>query len=194
MPPDRIYPRAHRLHPLASSVCLGKIRLLEVVRDRRSRCYVPRVMPRKSSGDNVIPLLGKERPKPPPKLTAFEQQVWRSVVDSPGGFLDGAGQLVLHGVVAQAGVLSRHAERLRRIASIGGGFEDEDEVAKAHRDAFRAIVNGLTALRATPRARMEARAARNAFEAAPSGPRPWDRIDIEATAAPVETADDAPLA
>jgi hypothetical protein len=141
-------------------------------------------MPRKSSGDNVVPLLGKERPKPPPKLTAFEQQVWRSVVDScPGGFLDGAGQLVLHGVIAQAGVLSRHAERLRRIASTRAGFEDEAKVAKAHRDALRAVVNGLTALRATPRARMEARVARNAFEAAPSGPRPWDPIEVETTEA-----------
>jgi hypothetical protein len=133
-------------------------------------------MPRRSSADlNIVRLPGRGRPAPPRSLSQTEQQTWRAIVDSsPGGFLDGAAQVVLRRVITQVSIAERHEERLRRIAESGGDLESELEIAGAHREASKAIISGLTALRATPRSRMESRDARNTFKHSPRGRRPWD--------------------
>jgi hypothetical protein len=147
-------------------------------------------MPRRSSEDvNVVRLPGRGRPEPPAKLTQAESRAWRTIVDSsPDGFIDGAGQLLLKRIVAQIAVAERHEERLRRIAEAGGDLEDELEVSRAHCDVAKSIIVGLTALRATPRARMESRNARDAYARAPSGRRPWD-IEARATETSTPTSE-----
>jgi hypothetical protein len=139
-------------------------------------------MPRRSSADlSVIRLPGKGRPEPSPKLSQAEQRDWRAIVDStPDRWLDPAGQLIFQRLVTQIGVTERHEQRLRQIAEAGGPLEAELEVARAHRDASKAVVAMMTALRATPRARTRPRGAESAFARAPSGQRPWD-IEAQAT-------------
>ena len=133
--------------------------------------------PTDTDGPKLVVLPGRGRPEPPEKLTQAEQKAWRAVVDaSPDGFLDGAAQLVLKHVVTQLSVADRHAERLRRMVTTGGELEDELEVAKAHREAMKAVIAGMTTLRVTPRSRIRIRTAGNAFAASPSGRRPWDPI------------------
>jgi hypothetical protein len=143
-----------------------------------------------------VRLPGRGRPEPPAKLAAAESAAWRAIVDaSPDGWLDGAGQLILRRIVAEIAVAERHEERLRRIAESGGDLEAELEVASAHRVTMKSIIEGLTALRATPKSKMmnsnASQLARNAFTRSPSGRRPWD---IEATASkpspPMTEADD----
>jgi hypothetical protein len=107
-------------------------------------------MPRKSSSDNIVRLPGR-RPPPPDKLTASEQRIWKALVDSaPGGFYNEAAQLLLRHVVAQVGIADRHAQRLRQLAASGGPLEMEIVIEKAHRDAVKGMIVGMTALRATP--------------------------------------------
>jgi hypothetical protein len=139
-------------------------------------------MPRRSSTDlHIVPLPGKSRPAPPSKLSASEQQAWRAIVDAaPGGFINGAGQIILRRAVAEIVVAERHEERLRRIAEGGGDLEAELELSKAHQNVSKSIVALMTALRATPRARMESKTALRSFSRAPSGRRPWDIIEAEA--------------
>jgi hypothetical protein len=137
-------------------------------------------MPRKPPSDDppkLVLLPGRGRPSPPPKMSASEQAAWRAIVDaSPERYLDGASQLLLKQVVIQITVADRHAERLRRMAQ-HPDLEAEIVIAKAHRDALRAITAGMTALRATPRARQASRDAGRAFDRSPAGPRPWDPAD-----------------
>jgi hypothetical protein len=149
-------------------------------------------MPRKPrDDDNIVRLLsGKGRPSPPSKLSRSEQAIWRAIVDSsPDRFIDGAGQLVLRRVIAQLTIAERHEERLRRIAAAGGDLEAEIEIAKAHRATTKAILDGLTALRATPRSRMASRDARNAFARSLPGPKPWERLDIDGEAVEPEAVE-----
>jgi hypothetical protein len=151
-------------------------------------------MPRKSSSDNIIPLPGKGRPAPSPKLTRAEQAAWRAVVDSsPERWLDPAAQQLLRRLVVQLGLAERFEQRLRQVVAAGGPIEAEIELARVHRDTSKSIVAMMTALRATPRAHVELRAARSAFERSPSGERPWD-IEGQAQQIGPEAEDDRPSA
>jgi hypothetical protein len=97
----------------------------------------------------------------------------------------------LRRVVAEVVVAERVEQRLRAIAASGdeGALEAELALARAHRDTTKSIIAGMTCLRATPRARVELRAARSAFARAPSGPRPWD-IEAQATESEAEDGDE----
>jgi hypothetical protein len=137
-------------------------------------------MPRKSkAAGNVIRLPGQgDRSAPPGGLSAAQNRAWAAVVSSaPGRWLDPAAQLLLRRLVTQISIAERHEQRLTRIADEGDGGEEALEaeltIAKAHRETTKNIIQGMTALRVTPRARMESRNARFAFEK-PRGRRPWD--------------------
>jgi hypothetical protein len=103
--------------------------------------------------------------------------------------LDAGAQLILKRVVAQIVVAERNEERLRRIAATKAPFEDELAVARAHRETMKAIVFGMTSLRATPRARTRPRDAERLIARSPTGMRPWED-PLEGEAAPAEDSSD----
>jgi hypothetical protein len=124
----------------------------------------------------VVRLPGRGRPQPPEKLDRSEQRAWRQIVDSmPDGFADGAAQIIIRRTVAQNAIAERMEDRLRRMAERGvDDIEAEIALGRAHREAVKSIIAGLTALRAAPRARAASRDTGRAFGRSPSGRRPWD--------------------
>lgn len=138
-------------------------------------------MPRRSSADlSIVPLIpGKGRPEPPRALDPIEARAFRDVVDAmPGQWLDAAASLILRRTVTQIAIAERIEARLRRLARL----EDEPEALAAeaalavhHREAARAVILGLTALRATPRSRMAPREGLSRFERGASS-RPWEIV------------------
>jgi hypothetical protein len=127
----------------------------------------------------IVPLKpGKGRPEPPKDLDPIEARAWNDAIDSlPGQWVDPAGQLVLRRVAAQAAIAERLEDRLRRVSEMADdpeALEAEKVMATMHRDALKAMVVGLDALRATPKARMAAREGRSRFEGAAMRSRPWD--------------------
>ena len=139
-------------------------------------------MPRRSAADiSLVPMLpGKGRPEPPAELDPAEARAWRDVVDSlPDRWLDAAAGLVLRRVVAQIAVAQRLEERLRRLSEMADdpeALEAEKAVAAMHRETAKAVVNGMAALRATPRSRMTVRASQTRFERGPGSLRPWEIV------------------
>jgi hypothetical protein len=134
-------------------------------------------MPRRSSTDNIVPLkTAKKRPDPPDRMTAAESRIWRAFVDdAPGGWFGPAAQVLLRQVVTTVVAADRHARRLRQMAAEGAPLETELMVQKAHRDATKAMIVGMTSLRLTPRSRVDIGVARHAFAVAPApGLKPWD--------------------
>ena len=97
----------------------------------------------------------------------------------PDRWLDPAGQLVLRRTVTQVAIAERLEERLRRLArwtTIPRLLEAEKAVAAMHRETAKAVLLGLTALRATPRSRMAPREGRNRFERGAGALRPWNIV------------------
>ena len=98
----------------------------------------------------------------------------------PDRFLDPARQLVLRRVVTQVAIAERLEDRLRRLALM----DDDPEalgaealpIAAMHRETAKAVIAGLTVLRATPRSRMAARESRSRFERAAGTLRPWEIV------------------
>jgi hypothetical protein len=139
-------------------------------------------MPRRSAADiSIVPMLpGKGRPEPPVELDRAEARAWRDVVDSlPDLWLDPAGQLVLRRVAAQIAVAGRLEDRLRRLSEMADdpeALEAEAKIAGMHRDALKAVVNGMAALRATPRSRMTVRAGQTRFDRGAGSLRPWEIV------------------
>ena len=139
-------------------------------------------MPRRSDADlSIVPLLpGRGRPEPPKALDQIEARAWNDVVDAlPDRFLDPAGQLVLRRTVTQVAIAERLEERLRRLADMGDDPEApavEAQLAAMHRETAKAVIHGLTALRATPRSRMAARESRSRFERGAAALRPWEIV------------------
>ena len=137
-------------------------------------------MPRRPPPDlTIVPLVpGKGRPEPPKTLDPVEARAWNDTIDAlPGQWVDPAGQLLLRRVAAQAAIAERLEGRLRRLGEMpdtAETLEAEKEMARMHRDALKAMVAGLDALRATPKARMAARESRSRFEGAAMRSRPWD--------------------
>jgi hypothetical protein len=109
-----------------------------------------------------------------------EARAWRDVIDAlPGQWVDAASQLVLRRVAAQIAVTERLEDHLRRLGEMPTdpeALEAEKAVAAMHRETAKAIIHGLTALRATPRSRMAAREGRSRFERGAPSFRPWDIV------------------
>jgi hypothetical protein len=129
----------------------------------------------------IVPLVpGKGRPPPPRILDQTEARAWNDVIDAlPGQWVDLAGQLVLRRVCAQVAVAERLEERIRNLATMGDDEEAmaaEAQLAVMHRGALKAVIAGLTALRATPRSRMAAREGRNKFGQRALASRPWEIV------------------
>jgi hypothetical protein len=139
-------------------------------------------MPRRSAADlALVPLVpGRGRPEPPKALDQAEARAWNDVVDAlPDRFLDPAGQLVLRRVVTQVAIAERLEERLRRLAVLDDdaeAMEAEAQLAAMHRETAKAVIAGLTVLRATPRSRMAARESRSRFERGAGALRPWEIV------------------
>ena len=139
-------------------------------------------MPRRSAADlSIVPLVpGKGRPEPPKALDQTEARAWNDVVDAlPDRFLDLAGQLVLRRTVTQVAIAERLEGRLRRLSEMEDdpeAVEAEAKIAAMHRDALKAVVNGMAALRATPRSRMTVRAGQTRFERGAGSLRPWEIV------------------
>jgi hypothetical protein len=139
-------------------------------------------MPRRSDADlSIVPMLpGKGRPTPPKALDQIEARAWNDVVDAlPAQWLDAASQLVLRRLVCQVAIAERLEDRLRRLALLEDdpeALEAEQLIARAHREAAKSVVHGLTALRATPRSRMAAREGRSRFERGAGAFRPWEIV------------------
>jgi hypothetical protein len=139
-------------------------------------------MPRRSDADlSIVPMLpGKGRPAPPKELDQIEAHAWNDVVDAlPAQWFDAAAQIVLRRLVSQIAIAERLEARLRRLAMMlddPEALEAEQALARAHREAGKAVVHGLTALRATPRSRMAARESRSRFERGAGVFRPWEIV------------------
>jgi hypothetical protein len=139
-------------------------------------------MPRRSAVDlSIVPLVpGKGRPEPPKALDQVEARAWNDVIDAlPDRFLDPAGQLVLRRTVTQVAIAERLEDRLRRLAVMEDdpeALEAEKTIAAMHRETAKAVLIGLTALRATPRTRMAPRDTRSRFERAAGTLRPWNIV------------------
>jgi hypothetical protein len=139
-------------------------------------------MPRSSAADlTLVPLVpGRGRPEPPKALDQAEARAWNDVVDAlPDRFLDPAGQLVLRRVVTQVAIAERLEDRLRRLALMDDDPEAlgaEASIAAMHRETAKAVIAGLTVLRATPRSRMAARESRSRFERGAGALRPWEIV------------------
>jgi hypothetical protein len=139
-------------------------------------------MPRRSVPDlTIVPMVpGKGRPEPPKDLDPVEARAWNDVVDAlPGQWIDTAGQLVLRRVATQIAIAERLEDRLRKLSEMGDdpeALEAEKTIAAMHRATAKAIANGLTVLRATPRSRMSTRDGRNRVGAGAGGSRPWDIV------------------
>ena len=139
-------------------------------------------MPRRSAADlSIVPMLpGKGRPEPPKALDQIEARAWNDVIDGlPDRLIDPAGQLVLRRTVTQIAIAERLEDRLRRLALLDDdpkALEAEKAVAAMHRETAKAVILGLTALRATPRSRMAAREGRSRFERGAGALRPWNIV------------------
>ena len=139
-------------------------------------------MPRRSAADlSIVPMLpGKGRPEPPKALDQIEARAWNDVIDGlPDRWIDPAGQLVLRRTVTQIAIAERLEDRLRRLALLDDdpkALEAEKAVAAMHRETAKAVILGLTALRATPRSRMAAREGRSRFERGAGALRPWNIV------------------
>jgi hypothetical protein len=139
-------------------------------------------MPRRSAADiSIVPMLpGKGRPEPPAELDQAEARAWRDVIDAlPGQWVDAASQLVLRRLVSQVAIAERLEDRLRRLGEMADdpeAVEAEKEIAAMHRDTMKAVIHGLTTLRATPRSRMAAREGRSRFARGTPSFRPWDIV------------------
>ena len=139
-------------------------------------------MPRRSAADlSIVPLLpGEGRPEPPKALGQIEARAWNDVIDAlPDRWLDPAGQLVLRRTVTQVAIAERLEDRLRRLSEMEDdpeALEAEKAVAAMHRETAKAVLLGLTALRATPRSRMAAREGRSRFERGAGPLRPWNIV------------------
>ena len=139
-------------------------------------------MPRRSAADlSIVPLVpGKGRPEPPKALDQTEARAWNDVVDAlPDWFLDPAGQLVLRRTVTQVAIAERLEDRLRRLSAMADdpeALEAEKTIAAMHRETAKAVIAGLTVLRATPRSRMAARESRSRFERGAGALRPWNIV------------------
>jgi hypothetical protein len=139
-------------------------------------------MPRRSAADlSIVPLVpGKGRPEPPKALDQTEARAWNDVIDAlPDRFLDPAGQLILRRTVTQVAIAERLEDRLRRLAGMGDdpeALEAEARIAAMHRETAKAVLIGLTALRATPRTRMAPREGRSRFERGAGAFRPWEIV------------------
>jgi hypothetical protein len=55
-------------------------------------------------------------------------------------------------------------------------MEAEAQLAAMHRETAKAVIAGLTVLRATPRSRMAARESRSRFERGAGTLRPWEIV------------------
>ena len=139
-------------------------------------------MPRRSAADlSIVPLVpGKGRPEPPKALDQTEARAWNDVIDAlPDRFLDPAGQLVLRRTVTQVAIAERLEDRLRRLSEMADdpeALEAEKTIAAMHRETAKAVIAGLTVLRATPRSRMAARESRSRFERGAGALRPWNIV------------------
>jgi hypothetical protein len=125
---------------------------------------------------SVLPVVpGQGRPKPPASLDSLERRIWRDVVDAlPAHWLDLAGQLVLRRLVAQAAISERREARLRQLrAREEDGSEGADALAAQHGVSSKTVAYLLGQLRATPRSRIESRAAGPQLEQAAKS-RPWE--------------------
>ena len=132
---------------------------------------------RKSAASlTVVPVLpGQGRPEPPASLDSLEKQIWRDVVDAlPAHWLDPAGQLILRRLVAQAAISERREVRLRQLrAQDQDDGKDAAELAAMHGVSSKTVAYLLSQLRATPRSRIDSRAAGPQFEQTPRW-RPWE--------------------
>jgi hypothetical protein len=139
-------------------------------------------MPRRSAADlSIVPLVpGKGRPEPPKALDQTEARAWNDVIDAlPDRFLDPAGQLVLRRTVTQVAIAEPLEGRLRRLSEMEDdpeALEAEKTIAAMHRETAKAVIAGLTVLRATPRSRMAARESRSRFERGAGALRPWNIV------------------
>jgi hypothetical protein len=133
---------------------------------------------RKVSGTElVLPQLpGSGRPEPPDALDLLERRIWREVIAAlPPYWVDGAGQLVLRRLVAQAAIAERREARLRqwraRDEDLG---EDAATLTHEHGVSCKTVAYLLTQLRATPQSRAASRDAAPKIEETPKTFRPWD--------------------
>jgi hypothetical protein len=139
-------------------------------------------MPRRSAPDlTIVPLIpGKGRPEPPKDLEPAEARAWNDIIDAmPSQWVDTAGQVVLRRVAAQVAAAERLEDRLRKLAANDDdpeALEAEKVVAAMHRETSKAIVVGLTALRATPRSRLSTRDGGRRAERRLNAFRPWEIV------------------
>jgi hypothetical protein len=129
----------------------------------------------------IVPMVpGRGRPEPPAGLDRAERRAWADVIDAlPSQWLDTAGQLILRHVAAQTALADRLADRLRDLGERGDepeALEAERQIAAMHRDALKAIAQGLGALRATPQSRMASREGRSRFERSALTAKPWEIV------------------
>jgi hypothetical protein len=76
-------------------------------------------------------------------------------------------------------IAERLEDRLRRLAQMDDdpeALEAEAKIAAMHRETAKAVILGLSALRATPRSRMAARESRSRFERGTGSFRPWEIV------------------
>jgi hypothetical protein len=136
-------------------------------------------MPRRSAAELATPPIaipGQGRPEPPDHLDGLERVIWQEVVASlPPYWIDGAGQLVLRRLVAQAAIAERVEDRLRRLRrDRQDDGEDAEGLAVRHAATAKAVAYLLTQLRATPRSRVVSRDAGPETDRVPAF-RPWEQ-------------------
>jgi hypothetical protein len=138
-------------------------------------------MSRRPPDLTIVPMIpGRGRPAAPRELDQIEARAWNDVLDAlPSQWLDPAGQIVLRRLVAQVAIAERLEGRLRRLAEMGDdpeAMEAEQAIAQMHRETSKAVIHGLTALRATPRSRMAAREGRSRVDRGAVAFRPWEIV------------------
>ena len=125
-------------------------------------------------------LPGKGRPQPPKALDQIEARAWNDIVDAlPSQWIDAAAQMALRRLVCQIAIAERLEARIRDLAVMGDDPEAlaaEQALAGMHRETAKAVIYGLTALRATPRSRMAAREGRGKFDRGAGAFRPWEIV------------------
>jgi hypothetical protein len=137
-------------------------------------------MPRRSAAELAAPpapqIPGQGRPEPPDHLDGLERTIWQEVVASlPPYWIDGAGQLVLRRLVAQAAIAERVEDRLRRLRRHNqDADEDAEALAIRHAATAKTVTYLLTAMRGTPRSRVLTRDAGPEIEKVPAF-RPWEQ-------------------
>jgi hypothetical protein len=139
-------------------------------------------MPRRSVPElTIVPIVpGKGRPEPPKTLSRAEAQAWADIVDAmPAQWVDTAGQLILRRVAAQVAIAERLEDKLRLMAEAPINpetLEAEKLLGAIHRETTKAIANGLTALRATPRSRLSTRDGGSRTARRMNAFRPWEIV------------------